>query len=422
MSGSEYTERATKYSEDRALSRPFGSLAGRAGAPDLPYTHRSGHRTMPPVYVDHHTTTPLDPRVLEAMLPYLGTRFGAPTALHARGRRVAADLETARAAVARLLRADPEEILFTASATEANNLIVKGVTRPGPRLAASTEHHSVLHPLGTLERTGVTITHLPVDAHGGLDLDACRRALRDNAAMLSVAYASAEIGTLQPMPEIVALARDAGTPVHADAVATAGRIDFADGPRPDIEVITPHLFNGPSGIAAIRIRRGLSLRPLVEGGVQEGGLRAGTLPVAAVIGFGRAAELALAEGRARAAAAGRLADALRSRLASTLPEARFTGHDTARVPGHLSLIVHGAEAEALLRELDQAGIEASSGSACLSGAGKPSHVLLACGIEPAAARGALTFSFGAGNGPEDPDRIATALVAAAARLRALSPL
>ncbi|HKQ98191.1 MAG TPA: cysteine desulfurase family protein [Candidatus Polarisedimenticolia bacterium] len=377
---------------------------------------------MLPLDADHHTTTPLDPRVLEAMLPYLLERHGTPTALYARGRRLAADVESARAAVARLFGAEPEEILFTASATEANNLIVKGVARPGRRLAAATEHHSVLHPLRSLERSGVATTLLPVDKQGRLDLDTCREALSGGAALLSVAYASAEIGTLQPMPEIVALAQAAGTPVHADAVAIAGRVAFTDGPRPDFEVITPHLFNGPAGIAALRIRRGSSLRPLVEGGIQEGGLRAGTLPVAAVVGFGRAAELSLAEGAGRAVTAERLARELRSRLAAALPDATFTGDATARIPGHLSLVVRGAEAEALLRGLDEAGIEASSGSACLAGAGKPSHVLLACGVDPAAARGALTFSFGAGNRPEDPERIATTLTAVAARLRALSPL
>jgi cysteine desulfurase len=392
----------------------------------MPYTHRSGATIVPPVYVDHLSTTPLDPRVAEAMRPHLEAWYGVPTALHARGRRVAAVIETARAAVARLLRAAPEEILFTGSATEANNLVVKGAVleggRAGRRLAAATEHHSVLHPLRSLERAGIDTAILPVLPDGVLDLDACAEALGRGTGLLSVAHASAEIGTLQPIPAIAGMARAAGWLLHADAVATAGRLLFADDLRPDFEVITPHLFNGPAGIAAVRVARGRSLRPLVEGGIQEGGLRAGTLPVASVAGFGRAAEIALLEGTERAAAAERLAVDLRERLGSRVRDLLFTGHPHQRVPGHLSLAVRGVEAEALLRELDDAGVEASSGSACLTGAGKPSHVLLACGVEPAVARGAVTFVFGAGNRPEDPERIAAALAAAAGRLRSLSPL
>ena len=381
---------------------------------------------MPSIYVDHFSTTPLDPRVAEAMRPHLGVEFGAPTALHARGRRIAAVIEAARAAVARLLAADPDEILFAGSATEANNLVVKGAVVEGVRvvrrLAASTEHHSVLHPLRSLERTGAETALLPVGPEGVLDLDACAEALRSGPGLLSVAHASAEIGTLQPIATIVGMARAAGWLLHADAVATAGRIPFGGTPRPDFEVITPHLFNGPAGIAAVRVARGRSLRPLVEGGLQEGGLRAGTLPVALCAGFGAAADIALRDGSERAAAAERLALDLRGRLGSRLGDLGFTGHPDRRVPGHLSLTVRGVEAEALLRELDEAGVEASSGSACLTGAGKPSHVLVACGIDPGTARGALTIGFGAGNRPEDPERIAVVLAAAASRLRALSPL
>ena len=380
---------------------------------------------MPPIYVDHLATTPLDPRVAEAMRPHLGAEFGAPTALHARGRRIAAAIESARASVARLMDADPEEILFTGSATEANNLVVKGAVVEGARgvrrLAAATEHHSILHPLQSLERSGVATELLPVGSDGLLDLDACAAALGRGRGLLSVAHASPEIGTLQPLAEISRRARAAGWLLHADAVATAGRIPFGGADRPDFEVIAPHLFNGPAGIAAVRVARGRSLRPLVEGGIQEGGLRAGTLPVALCAGFGAAAAIALEEGAGRAAVLERLGRELAERLRSTLPDLIFTGHPRRRLPGHLSVAVPGAEAEALLRELDEAGVEASSGSACLTGAGKPSHVLLACGVDPRAARGAVTFVFGAGNRPEDPERIAAALAAAAARLRALSP-
>jgi cysteine desulfurase len=378
-------------------------------------------------YLDHATTTPLDPRVREAMRPFLEERFGSPSASHRRGREARQAVEAARNAVAALVGCSPEEIVFTASATEANNLALKGSVLAAPRggriLACSTEHISILHPLRTLARTGIEVVLLPVDARGRLDPATLERELRRGALLVIVAHASAEIGTLQPVADHSRIARAAGVPLHCDATASAGLCPLpGDTALPALLTLTPHLFLGPQGVAALRVEAGHRLRPIIEGGSQEAGLRPGTASVADLVGFGRAAELALSERADQAAAAVRLAHLFRDTLRSRLADFEFTGDPGNRLPGHVSLCVRGAEAEALLRDLDAAGIEAASGSACTTEVGKPSHVLLAIGVDPVRARGALTFMFGAGNGPEDALRAAEALAAAAARLRSLSPL
>jgi cysteine desulfurase len=378
-------------------------------------------------YLDHATTTPLDPRVREAMRPFLEERFASPSASHRSGREAREAVDAARVAVAALVGCPPEEIVFTASATEANNLAVKGSTVAAPRggriLACSTEHISILHPLKTLARTGLEVVLLPVDARGRLDPASLERELRHGALLVTIAHGSAEIGTLQPIADLSRIARAAGVPLHCDAAATAGLSPLPCDPAlPTLLTVTPHLFRGPQGVAALRVEAGHRLRPLIEGGSQESGLRAGTASVAALVGFGRAAEIALAERADRGGAAVRLADLFRDTLRSRLTDFEFTGDPGNRLSGHVSLCVRGAEAEALLRDLDAAGIEAASGSACTTEVGKPSHVLLAIGIDPVLARGALTFMFGAGNGPADALRAAEALTAAAARLRGLSPL
>jgi cysteine desulfurase len=377
------------------------------------------------IYLDNATTTRPDPRVRSAMLPYLGRDFGSPSASHSRGRTARKAIEAARASVARLIDAPSEEILFTSSATEANNLALKGLTLaspPGRLLAAATEHISVLHPLQRLARSGHELVLLPVDGSGRIDLDRLRKEFARGAALLTMAHASAEIGTLQPLAEVARLAHAAGVPFHCDATASAGLgrpIGGVDGP--DLLTLTPHLFHGPQGVAALRVRAGMRLLPLIEGGGQEGGLRAGTEPLASVVGFGVAADLAMREGASRAATAAERARELRDRIEAALPGLRLTGDPVDRLPGHLSLCVADVDAEAMLRALDDAGIEAASGSACATIVGKPSHVLEALGIEARLARGALTFMFGPGNRDDDASRTALVLGRAVKRLRTLSP-
>jgi cysteine desulfurase len=379
------------------------------------------------IYVDHATTTPIAPEVRAAMRPFLEEEFGRPGTFHLRETRARQAVEAAREQVASLLSVPAEEILFTASATEANNLALKGLvlaagTRRGRILAAATEHISVLHPLRTLEKWGHPVSLLPVDRHGLLDPGILRSALTDDTLLVSVAHASAEIGTLQPIEEIGRIVHARGAVLHCDATLTAGALPAPRGPdRPDLISLTSHLFYGPKGAGALCVRRGLRLLPLIEGGTQEGGLRAGTEAVAAIAGFGAAADLAAREMVRRADHAAGLAGTMKLIL-ERLPGVILTGHPEARVPGHLSLCVRNIEAESLLGALDDLGIEAASGSACTTGAQKPSHVLQAIGIDAVLARGALTLAFGEENREGDPAIVAAALRAAVGRLRALSPL
>lgn len=380
------------------------------------------------IYLDHSSTTPLHPAVRRAMLPFLAERFGNPSSPHARGIRARQAIEEARAAVADLVRAHPREIIFTGSASEANNLALKGIAqaareRRGHFIAAATEHISVLHPLRTLARQGFRVTLLAVDRHGAIDADDLRRALAPDTLLVTLAHASPEIGTVQALSDLCRVAHDMEVPVHCDATATAGHLPWSDlSETPDLVTLTPHLFYGPQGVGALRVRGGVRLAPLIEGGTQEGGLRAGTEPLAAIVGCGVAARLA-ADGMAeRAARAATLAGRLRSALFERIEGLVLTGHPARRIPGHLSLCVHGLEAEPLLRALDDAGIEAASGSPCTTGAGRPSHVLEAIGIDAVLARGALTFAFGESNREHDVAAVADLVPEAIARLRRMSPL
>src|SRR6267143_2704291 len=250
------------------------------------------------IYLDHASTTPVAPEVLEAMLPHLGARFGNASGLHARGLAAREAVEQARASVAALLQACPEEVLFTASSTESNNLALKGMALAAGRsrghlVAAATEHISILHPLRSLERLGFAVTLAPVDRHGLVDPDDLRAALRDDTILVSVAHASGEIGTVQAIENLCGVAHARGVPFHTDATLTAGTLPWPSGPDvPDLVTLTAHQFYGPQGIGALRVRPGLRLAPLIEGGTQEGGLRAGTEPLAALVGFGAAARLA----------------------------------------------------------------------------------------------------------------------------------
>ena len=380
------------------------------------------------VYLDHASTTPLHPEVREAMLPYLGDRFGNPSSPNLPGRLARRVVDQARERVAALLGAHFEEILFTGSASEANNLALKGIAgaarRAGGHLvAASTEHASILHPLRTLSRQGFRTTLLPVDEVGMLRADRLEEALDDGPLLVSIAHASPEIGTVQPLKEICARAQARGVVVHTDATVTAGLLPWPTAPpSPDLITVTPHLFYGPPGIGALRVREGIRLAPLIEGGRQEGGLRAGTESLAAIAGFGAAAALAVRRRQQWATRASRLAKRMLKRLQPRSAGMLLTGHPTERVPGLVTLCCRGIEAEALLQALQEEGIDASSGSACTTEVGKSSHVLEALGIEPLLARGALTLSFGEANGDSDPDRVADLLPRLVTRLRNLSPL
>jgi len=383
---------------------------------------------MPMTYLDNATSTRPDPRILPAMLPFLGEEFGSSSSPHSAGQRAREALERAREQVARLLECRAEEVVFTGSATEANNLAVKGAFRSRGRrsrrvLVSAIEHVSVLHPAAALTAEGAEVLEIGVDPLGRVNLGDLSEALQAGAALVSVMHGNPEVGTLQPVREVARLARQHGALVHTDATLTAG---LFPGLWRDLEVdlltLAPHLFHGPKGIGALLVREGTRLRPQIEGGIQEGGLRAGTIGTALAVGFGEASRLAREEAPGRCVRLRDLASNLRGLLESDLEDWVPTGDPSERVPGHLSLCLRWVEGEAVLGLLDDAGIQAGSGSACTLGAGKPSHVLRAIGVDPILSRGAVDFCFGIFSTAEDVKLVGQALPDVVAALRRLSPL
>lgn len=380
------------------------------------------------IYLDHISTTPLRPEVFDAMLPFLKEDFGNPSSLHFYGRRPHEALEGAREAVAALIGARKEEVYFTSGATEANNWALKGMLagarkQPAHIITTQIEHYSVLHVAKTLQKSGARVTFLPVDHHGRVDPAAVEAAIEDNTILISLTHASNEIGTIEPVAEITRIARAHKVPVHIDATVTVGNIPVdVDALGVDLLTLTGHQFYGPKGAGALFVRRGTRLMPLLEGGLQESGRRAGTENVAAIVGLGRAAELAKAEVAERSGRLSKLGARLRAGLAERVPKLHFTGHPEQRLPGHVSFCVEYVEGESVLLMLDSRGVSAASGSSCTSRALKASHVLEAIGVEPGLANGSVVLSLGAGNDEADVDYVLEVFPPIVERLRAMSPL
>jgi cysteine desulfurase len=380
------------------------------------------------VYLDNVSTTRLDPRVTAAMLPHLAEAYANPAAPHRAGQAALAILEEARAGVADLVGCRDDEVVFTSSATEANNLALKGVCRARNRrgsriLFSAVEHPSVVHPARSLTAEGIQSVELPVDSLGRLDLEALAAALQEPPTLVSVMHGNPEVGTLQPVEEAAALAEAAGALFHTDATATAGILPGIWARAPiHLLTLAPHLFHGPKGIAALIVRQGVRLRPQEEGGTQEGGLRAGTSSPSLAAGFGAAARLAREGAPARERRLRACADRLRGLLETSLPEWVPTGDPGRRIPGHLSLCLRYVEGEAVVGRLSDAGVLAGSGSACTREAFKESHVLKAMHIDPVLGRGSLHFSFGAFNRAEEADEVARVLPRIVEDLRRISPL
>jgi cysteine desulfurase len=384
---------------------------------------------MREVYADHAATTRVAPEALAAMAPFLGPAFGNASSVHRRGEAAREAVERARAGVAGLLGALPEEVVFTATGSEANNLALKGVLsgvdhgRAGVRrrlLVSAIEHPSVIETARHLESRGFPLTVLPVGADGIVDPAGVQRALGADVALVSVMWVNNEVGTIQPVREIAALAHAAGALFHCDAVQAAGRVPIAVNELgADLLSIAGHKVGGPPGAAALYVRRRLRLVPLVHGGNQERSRRAGTEDLAALAGLaaaaGRARERLAAGEPARVAA---LAERLREGLLAACPQARLNGDAIRRVPAIVNLCFRGVDGEALLHELDREGISVSTGSACSAASPGPSHVLTAMGLPPADAHASVRFSLGAGNDEADIDWILEATPAAVARLRA----
>jgi cysteine desulfurase len=385
---------------------------------------------MRKVYLDHAATTPVHPKVVEAMLPYLQEQFGNPLSLHSFGEGPREAVEEARARVADLIGAKPAEIYFTATGSEANNMALKGIAlmnrQKGQHMVVSAiEHQSVLNATQTLEKLGFEVTRVPVDQHGLVNPDDVVSAIRDDTTLVSVMHANNEIGTIEPVTEIVRAVKEKrkGVTFHTDAVATVGNlsVDVRE-LGVDLLSLAGSQFYGPKGAGALFIKKGTRLMPLIDGGIQERGRRAGTENVPAIVGLGVAAELAKKGLDERAERLLPLRDCLIERLTSEIDRVYLTGHPTMRLPGHVSVCVEFIEGESMLLMLNMQGIAATSGSTCTSRALKASHVLMAIGVETALAQGSLVFTLGESSTIEDVDYVAEVLPPIIERLRQMSPL
>ena len=356
---------------------------------------------LPPVYLDHAATTPLDPRVFDAMLPALDDRFGNPSSSHASGRAARSLVDRAREETASLLGAASEEIVFTGSGTEANNLALYGVFGPSPRghlVTSAIEHPSVLEVCRDLERRGVAVTYLAPDETGIVRSDALATALRPDTRLVSIMAANNVVGTIQPIAALGQLAHGAGALFHTDAVQAAGKLPFSLRDQPiDLLSMSAHKLHGPKGVGALFVRRGVALTPIVRGGGQERGLRSGTENTAAIIGLGAAARIARDEGAEECARQVGLRDRIIDEILASVQCAYVIGHRHVRLPGHVCMAFSGLETDSIRLQLllDEEGIHVSTGSACSAHQGdKPSYVLAAMGFDPIRARGALRITLG----------------------------
>ncbi len=380
------------------------------------------------VYLDNASTTPLAPEVRQAMLPYLGEVYGNPSSLHEWGATARDAVELARERVARLIGAEAEEIIFTSSGSESNNFAVKGLALAGQGkgkhiVISAIEHFSVLNSARTMEKLGFELSLVPVDKYGLVSPEEVRRSLRKDTILVSIMHANGEVGTIQPIEEISGITREAGVVFHTDAAASAGTIPV-DIKKLGVDALSlaGNQFYGPKGIGALWVRKGARIIPLIDGGVQEGGRRAGTEDVPAIVGLGRAAELAMEKTTVRMGHLAKLRDRLLGELPEKIDHVVITGHPKTRLPGHASFCIRFIEGESMLMLLDSRGIAVSSGSACTSRALKASHVLIAMGLSHEIAQGSLLFSFGIDSSEEDVEYVLEVLPGIVDRLRQMSPL
>lgn len=358
------------------------------------------------IYLDHAATTPCDGRVIESMLPYFGTSYGNPSSIHQIGQKAKLAIEDARAQVAHLIGSRPEEIVFTSGGTEANNLALLGAAyalegKGKHIITSAVEHKAVLEPCHFLESKSFSLTVIPVDEYGMVDIDALKNALRDDTIMISIMHSNNEVGTLQPVEEISQLTKERGILFHTDAVQSTGNIPVdVNALGMDLLSISSHKIYGPKGAGALYIRKGKKISRVLHGGSHERMRRAGTENVPGIVGFGKACELAREELAQRMSHVSFLRDTMRGMIKEQIPRVFFTGHPAQRLPNNLSLCVDSVEGESIIVSLDLKGICASSGSACMAGALEPSHVLAAMGIPDPLARSAIRFTFGIHNTEE----------------------
>ena len=380
------------------------------------------------VYLDNMATTPVLPEVLEAMLPYFRDVYGNPQSIHSWGDDAREALEKAREQVAALIGGEAEEIIFTSSGSEANNLALKGlaqgqVSKGKHIVITAIEHFSVLHAARTLEKAGFEITEVPVDKYGLVDPDEVTRNIKRETILVSVMHANGEVGTIEPIDEIAKKVKEAGVLFHTDAVASTGSIPV-DVNKLGVDALSlaGNEFYGPKGSGALWVRKRVRLIPLMDGGVQEGGRRPGTENVPAIVGMGKAAELASRDMPSRAEKLLPLRDQLIKGLPAAIDHVLVTGHPTQRLPQHASFCIEFIEGEGMLLLLNSQGIAVSSGSACTSKALKASHVLIAMGLPHEIAQGSLLFGLGIDTDNDDIDYVLEKLPPIVDRLRQMSPL
>jgi len=380
------------------------------------------------INMDHVAASPILPEVLEEMMPFLTENYGNPSSMHSLGEAVTDAIDEARQKTAALINAKETQIVFTSGGTEANNWALKGVllanrSRGNHLIISSVEHFSIMHAAKALETIGVEVTRLPVDNYGIVDPAEVEKAITPKTVLISVMHGNNEIGTIEPISEIGRIARERNIPFHTDAVATAGVIPVdVEALNVDLLSMAANPFYGPLGIGALYVRKGVRISPLIDGGIQEGGMRAGTENVLGIVGMGKAAEIAVRDMDARIAHLIPLRDRLIKEIPQVVEEVELVGHPTLRLPGNVSVTVKYVEGESMLLFLDMEGVKIASGSACISRSLKVSHVMLSMGIDAGTAQGSLLFTLGRDNTDEDVDDVVTILPPIVQRLRDMSPL
>lgn len=381
------------------------------------------------VYMDHAAGKPLDSRVVEAMMPYFVDKYGNPSSPHSWGNEARQAIEDARERIMNLIGAKkPEEIFFTSGGTESNNLAIKGVAlrnkdKGNDIITTAIEHMSIINPCKSLIKNGFSVTFLPVDKYGFVNLQTLEKAITDKTTLVSVAYGNGEIGTIQPIQKIAETVHRKGAMLHVDAVSACGQVPVnVQAENIDLMTISSNDMYGPRGMGALYVKTGTRIEPTVHGGGQERGLRSGTENVAAIVGFGKAAEIARAEMKTEGERLVRLRDRLIEGTLGNVTASFLNGHHTQRLPDNVNVRFSYVEGESLILSLDMLGVACSSGSACTSKTLEPSHVLLSIGLKHEEAHGSLLFTLGRQNTEEDVDYVVKALPDIVKRLRAISPL
>lgn len=391
-------------------------------------SRQGGSPTPAQVYLDYQSSKPVDPRVVDAMRPWFTERFGNPSSLHQDGDEATDALERSRERVARLIGAERDEVIFTSGATESSNIALVGYAmrnrKRGDHVVMSESEHISVHNISkSLEKSGFKVSKVPVDQYGRVSVEKLRKRITDTTLLVSIGWASSEIGTVQPMQEIAEVLQGKGIALHTDAVAAEGLLPIdVRKVHVDLMSLSSNDIYGPKGLGALYIRRNVNVAPVMFGGGQERGLRSGTEDMPAIVGMAAAADIMAAEMPAEALRLAQYRDRLIEGVLGTIPKSHLNGHPTERLPNNAHFRFEAIEGESLLLSLKDKGVAASTGSACSSKTLEPSHTLLSCGLLHEEAHGSLEFTFGRWSRPTDVDRVLEVLPGIVARLRSLSPL